>query len=83
MAQLQRYCAAVQAQAPGERVRAAFLTGDGRVVPVPEGTIAVAGPALGAGSGRVTGAVGHTAPPAPGPDAASGAPQGCAQGSLF
>ncbi|MBV7457546.1 UvrD-helicase domain-containing protein [Acidovorax sp. sif1233] len=36
LAQLQRYRSAVQGQTPGERVRAAFLTGDGRLVPVPD-----------------------------------------------
>jgi len=82
MAQLQRYRAAVQAQAPGERVWAAFLTGDGRMVRVPEGAAAIDG-ALGAGSGQGTGAVRHTLAPAPGPDAAGGAPQGSVQGSLF
>ena len=35
-AQLQRYRSAVQGQTPGERVHAAFLTGDGRLVPVPD-----------------------------------------------
>ena len=83
MAQLQRYRAAVQVQAPDERVRAAFLTGDGRVVQVPDGAAAVEGATLGAGARLVTGAVRHTAPPAPGPDAAGGAPQGSVQGSLF
>ena len=36
-AQLHRYRDAVQRQTPGEPVRAAFLTGDGRMVTVPEG----------------------------------------------
>lgn len=35
MAQLRRYREAVQAQAPGERVAAAFLSGDGRLVLLP------------------------------------------------
>jgi ATP-dependent helicase/nuclease subunit A len=82
MSQLQRYRAAVQGQAPGERVRAAFLAGDGRMVLVPEGPAAIDGD-LGAGLGQGAGAVRHTAPPAPGPAAAGGAPQGSAQGSLF
>ena len=34
MAQLRRYREAVQAQVPGERVAAAFLSGDGRLVPL-------------------------------------------------
>ena len=83
MAQLQRYRAAVQGQAPGERVQAAFLAGDGRMVRVPEGAAAIEGLALGAGAGPGGGAVRHTLAPAPGPDAASGAPQGFVQGSLF
>ena len=37
IAQLQRYRAAVQAQVPGEVVGAAFLSGEGRLVRVPEG----------------------------------------------
>jgi len=37
IAQLQRYRAAVQAQVPGEAVGAAFLSGEGRLVRVPEG----------------------------------------------
>ena len=37
MAQLRRYRDAVQRQTPDEPVRAAFLTGDGRMVLVPEG----------------------------------------------
>jgi ATP-dependent helicase/nuclease subunit A len=32
LAQMRRYCAAVQAASPGEVVRAAFLSGDGRMV---------------------------------------------------
>jgi ATP-dependent helicase/nuclease subunit A len=64
MAQLRRYRAAVQGQAPGDRVWAAFLTGDGRMVPVPED----GSPAEGDGAprqGRVAAAVGHTPAPAP------------------
>src|SRR6218665_745236 len=37
LAQLQRYRAAVQRQTPGERVHAAFLSGDGRMVLLPDG----------------------------------------------
>ncbi|MCW8200651.1 DNA helicase UvrD [Verminephrobacter aporrectodeae subsp. tuberculatae] len=37
MVQLQRYREAVQSQTPGERVRAAFLTGDGRMLALPDG----------------------------------------------
>ncbi|WP_035198652.1 UvrD-helicase domain-containing protein [Acidovorax radicis] len=44
LAQLQRYRSAVRGQAPGEPVRAAFLTGDGRLVLVPE--ISLAGPGV-------------------------------------
>ncbi|WP_087744895.1 MULTISPECIES: UvrD-helicase domain-containing protein [unclassified Acidovorax] len=67
IAQLQRYRAAVQGQAPGERVRAAFLTGDGRMV-------LVDGPSLGepaiAGASvpdlaQEAAAVRHTLAPAP------------------
>ncbi|ART59592.1 DNA helicase UvrD [Acidovorax carolinensis] len=83
MAQLRRYRAAVQGQALGEQVRAAFLTGDGRMVRVPEGVAAIDDPVLGAGSGQGNGAVRHTLAPAPGPDACGGAPQGSVQGSLF
>ena len=83
MAQLQRYRAAVMGQAPGEQVRAAFLTGDGRMVRVPDGAAAIDDPVLGAGSGQGVGAVRHTLAPAPGPAAAGGAPQGSVQGSLF
>jgi len=72
MAQLQRYRAAVSGQAPGEPVRAAFLTGDGRMVPVPDGA-PPAEAALAAGADRAAQAVRHTLAPAPGP----------AQGSLF
>ncbi|KRD26151.1 DNA helicase UvrD [Acidovorax sp. Root267] len=44
LAQLQRYRSAVRGQAPGEPVRAAFLTGDGRLVLVPE--ISLGGPGV-------------------------------------
>ncbi len=72
MAQLQRYRAAVSGQVPGEPVRAAFLTGDGRMVPVSDGA-PPAEAALAAGADRAAQAVRHTLAPAPGP----------AQGSLF
>ncbi|WCM91345.1 UvrD-helicase domain-containing protein [Acidovorax sp. NCPPB 2350] len=72
LAQLRRYRAAVQAQAPGDVVRAAFLAGDGRMVevlPEPDGG---AGPAQPLPS----------PPPAsaPPPPAAPGRP---VQGALF
>ena len=94
MAQLQRYREAVQGQASGERVWAAFLTGDGRMVHVPDSAAAVDG-ALAAGAVR------HTLAPAPAANAApsvstqaptaapaiDGAPVGTSpgsvQGSLF
>ncbi|MFZ2859353.1 hypothetical protein, partial [Acidovorax sp.] len=69
---LQRYRAAVSGQVPGEPVRAAFLTGDGRMVPVSDGA-PPAEAALAAGADRAAQAVRHTLAPAPGP----------AQGSLF
>ena len=46
LAQLQRYREAVQRQSPGERVRAAFLAGDGRMVLVPD-------PAVGSSQGHL------------------------------
>jgi ATP-dependent helicase/nuclease subunit A len=65
LAQLQRYRDAVRALMPGEPVHAAFLTGDGRMVPLPSD------PGLAGGAG----AMGHTlAPAAPPPQAASPAP---------
>lgn len=79
-AQLQRYCAAVRDQMPGERVWAAFLTGDGRMVLVGEASQAegpapavstqpIAQPAGATFAGAVPGsadppAVGHTLAPA-------------------
>ena len=65
-AQLQRYRAAVRLQSPGKRVWAAFLTGDGRMVLVPEEadvTIAATAGGLQEGRGRTT--LGHTLAPAP------------------
>jgi len=99
MAQLQRYRAAVSGQVPGERVWAAFLTGDGRMVrvhgdagPADEGAL-VAGTGQGAGSVRHTlapaaqstaAASTHAPPAAPGMDGAGGGPsQSAVQGSLF
>ena len=97
MAQLQRYRAAVMGQAPGERVWAAFLTGDGRLVQVSgDGEPVVAG-ALQTGSDVGVEPVRHTlapaptgsapTPPAQAPEAdsgpAAGSPPGSAQGSLF
>ncbi|KRD49169.1 DNA helicase UvrD [Acidovorax sp. Root275] len=85
LAQLQRYRSAVRGQAPGEPVRAAFLTGDGRLVLVPE--ISLAGP----GVQPVTeAALRHTLAPAaqepktasPPPPQRSGADDP-SQGSLF
>ena len=94
MAQLQRYREAVQGQAPGERVWAAFLTGDGRMVLAPDGAPAADG-------ASAAGAVRHTLAPAPAanaapsvspqaptaPPAIDGAPgdasPGSVQGSLF
>ncbi|MFN3436935.1 MAG: UvrD-helicase domain-containing protein [Acidovorax sp.] len=67
MAQLQRYRAAVMGQAPGERVWAAFLTGDGRMVPVPgegEGE-PVTDEVRATGSDPGGGPVRHTLAPAP------------------
>ena len=98
MAQLQRYREAVQGLAPGERVWAAFLTGDGRMVHVPDGIAAVDG-------ASAVGALRHTLAPAsaataatspsvsvskqaptaaPAVDGAPGSPSpGSVQGSLF
>jgi ATP-dependent helicase/nuclease subunit A len=59
LSQLQRYRSAVQGQTPGARVHAAFLTGDGRLVPVPE----MEPSSLGAGQG-VHDALRHTLAPA-------------------
>ncbi len=94
MAQLQRYREAVMGQAPGERVRAAFLTGDGRMVVVPsDGTPLIdaelAGLALGVPPVRhtlapaPTGSAPTAIAPALAPVAESGPADGSAQGSLF
>jgi ATP-dependent helicase/nuclease subunit A len=99
MAQLQRYRAAVQVQAPGERVWAAFLAGDGRMVRVPDDGVCALESGLVTGSDPSSGAVRHTLAPAPlafaspsaaasaaapGPaGAAGGPPEGSVQGSLF
>ncbi|MBU0891023.1 MAG: UvrD-helicase domain-containing protein [Gammaproteobacteria bacterium] len=97
MAQLQRYRAAVMGQAPGERVRAAFLTGDGRLVQVPGDGMSIPDVALATGSEPGEKPVRHTLAPAPTASAptapapaptsksgsASGTPPGSAQGSLF
>lgn len=84
VAQLQRYREAVSVLMPGEAVHAAFLTGDGRLVPVGE-----APGAAGASAAQVP-AVGHTlAPAAPvvpaKPERARAAPgpADSPQGSLF
>lgn len=62
-AQLQRYRSAVRGQTPGECVHAAFLTGDGRLVPVPDA--APQGPGA---PQRAEGVLRHTlAPAAQGP----------------
>ena len=99
MAQLQRYRAAVQGQAPGERVWAAFLAGDGRMVRVPgDGACALEGALVASSDPKSGAAVRHTLAPAPlafastsatasaasGPaGAAGGTPEGSVQGSLF
>jgi len=97
MAQLQRYRAAVMGQAPGERVLAAFLTGDGRLVQVQDGDQPVIDGTLAEGSDLGAEPVRHTLAPAPTASAltppalasgtesgpAAGAPPGSAQGSLF
>lgn len=97
IAQLQRYRAAVMGQAPGERVWAAFLTGDGRMVQAPGDGEPVIDKALVTGSDLGAGSVRHTLAPAPTAPAptlptlarhaesgpAVGAPPGSAQGSLF
>lgn len=62
MVQLRRYRDAVQRQTPGEAVRAAFLTGDGRMVLVPEGGALPAAPATRAGG--AAGAAGAAREPA-------------------
>ena len=62
LAQLQRYRHAVRLQVPGEPVYAALLTGDGRLVWVPEGE--------GEGDSHRDAVVGHTRPPAAAPLAA-------------
>ncbi len=61
LAQLQRYRSAVQGQAPGEPVHAAFLTGDGRLVRVPERSAPGPGPGAQPGS---EGVLRHTLAPA-------------------
>nr|WP_100410805.1 UvrD-helicase domain-containing protein [Acidovorax sp. 69] len=88
MAQLQRYRAAVREQAPGESVWAAFLTGDGRMVPVPDAGPPAIDDVLRAGAVPGSGAVRHTlAPAAPAsaavPGSADDAPLGSVQGTLF
>ena len=95
MAQLQRYRAAVSGQAPGEQVWAAFLTGDGRMVTVPDGAPEPGG-VSGGRPGEVPEGLRHTRAPAapaadPTPAATAGragaegdaAPPGSLQGSLF
>ena len=84
VAQLQRYREAVSALMPGEAVYAAFLTGDGRLVPVGEVPGAAGAPAA------LAPAVGHTlAPAAPVAPAkserarAAPGPADSPQGSLF
>ncbi|MFN4120479.1 UvrD-helicase domain-containing protein [Acidovorax sp.] len=90
MTQLQRYRAAVRQQVPGEPVWAAFLTGDGRLVVVPEeGEDKVQGAHAAA---FASASLGHTLAPAalaggqgsdgPPSEAPMGAP-GPVQGSLF
>ncbi len=79
IAQLQRYRAAVRLQVPDAPVRAAFLTGDGRLVMVPEdgADSDFAGTSLGTAGARP--AVGHTLAPASqarGPAAADASPPG-------
>lgn len=86
VAQLQRYRRAVQRHVPGERVHAAFLTGDGRMVPVPADRPPDA-------SADGVNAVGHTPGPAAVAPAASdsaanpaaplSATSAARQGSLF
>ncbi|WP_235503945.1 MULTISPECIES: UvrD-helicase domain-containing protein [unclassified Acidovorax] len=77
MAQLRRYRDAVQRQTPGEPVRAAFLTGDGRMVMVQEGhaeVARVAAPAVEAPpAARLAQAAAPASAPAPAPAAAAAA----------
>lgn len=69
VAQLQRYRSAVQRQTPGERVYAAFLTGDGRLVRVadsdPQGTEPIHGATGGEDSEVGARALRHTRAPMP------------------
>ncbi|MFY3385691.1 UvrD-helicase domain-containing protein [Paracidovorax sp. MALMAid1276] len=86
IAQLQRYRAAVRQQLPGEVVRAAFLTGDGRCVRVPDDAaqppaVAGAGPAPGVGLGHTLAPAAQAEPPV-GRNGAERA-DGPQQGSLF
>ena len=93
VAQLQRYREAVSALMPGEAVRAAFLTGDGRMVRVGDAPAGGGGGDEGGKAGAKAAAapgVGHTsapvasaaAPKSERPRAAPG-PADSAQGSLF
>ena len=75
VAQLQRYREAVAALMPGEAVHAAFLTGDGRLVPV-DGAVPP-----GLGHTPAPGALAQGAQPVPASSVADTAPP--RQGSLF
>ncbi|RZJ10738.1 MAG: DNA helicase UvrD [Acidovorax sp.] len=95
IAQLRRYRDAVERQMPGERVRAAFLTGDGRMVVVSDAVTSTSdAPAPEAAAYPEAGeqAIRHTpaptarpvAPPAvPAPSVPAGTDPDSPQGSLF